>query len=73
MNKTSEIEFDSTPVVMQIVYDLGGIKYVPHYRKPGVFVGPGYYRDNMLEYSARYLEVAGAKSNLYPLWERLCS
>jgi len=40
---------------------------VPHYQKPGVFVGPG--RDSP-ERSASQLMMAGAIPKSYPLWPR---
>jgi hypothetical protein len=53
--------------VMQHVFVLNGIMHVPHYQKPGVFVGPG--RDSP-ERSASQLMMAGAIPKSYPLWPR---
>jgi len=55
---------------MQAVYILGEVTYVPHYRNPSVFVGPGYPVFNKIRYSEEELVHAGAKRNGYPLWKR---
>jgi hypothetical protein len=55
---------------MQTVYILGEVTYVPHYRNPSVFVGPGYPVFNKTRYSEEQLVYAGAKRNGFPLWKR---
>jgi len=55
---------------MQTVYVLDGVTYVPHYRSPSVFVGPGYPRFTTQRYSAEELRDAGAQKGDLPLWKR---
>ena len=55
---------------MQTVYVLNGITYVPHYRNPSVFVGPGYPRFTRQRYSDTDLRNAGAQQGSFPLWKR---
>lgn len=52
------------------VYRLGPVVYVPHYKVEGVFVGPGYPRQDAREWSAAQLLAIGGKEETYPLSER---
>lgn len=53
------------------VYRLGQIVYVPHYRRPTEFVGPGYHEEkNRVSYSASQLSDAGATPEQMFLWPR---
>lgn len=52
------------------VYRLGPTIFVPHYTVEGVFVGPGYPRQDAREWSASQLVDRGAKCDTYPLSER---
>jgi hypothetical protein len=54
----------------QIVYDLKGITYVPHYRNSSIFVGPGYPRHTNTRYSEAELLLRGAKPRTEFLWSR---
>jgi hypothetical protein len=54
----------------QIVYDLKGITYVPHYRNNSIFVGPGYPRHTNTRYSDVELMMLGAKPRAEFLWSR---
>ena len=55
---------------MQTVYVLNNITYLPHYRNPSVFVGPGYPRFTLQRYSDTDLRNAGAQQGGFPLWKR---
>lgn len=55
---------------MQTVYILGEVMYVPNYRNPHVYVGPGYPLFNKNRYSEEELVYAGAKRSGFPLWRR---
>ena len=55
---------------MQTVYTLGEVTYVPHYRNPKVFVGPGYPIFNKFRYTEEQMVYAGAVRNAFPLWRR---
>jgi len=57
-------------IFMQTVYTLGEVMYVPHYRNPHVFVGPGYPLFNKYRYSEEQLVFAGAQRGGFPLWKR---
>ena len=46
---------------------LNGVRYLPHYRIPGVFVGPGRPAPQFTEYE---LESRGAKPEKVLLWPR---
>jgi len=59
-----EWEQSHAPIAMQRTYLLNGIRYLPHYLKPGVFVGPGRPAP---EYGAHALTTAGAVEESYPL------
>lgn len=52
------------------VYYLDGIYYLPHYRNPHVYIGPGYPRLNVKRYSEKELAEAGAKITRKMLWPR---
>ena len=60
----------TTVIGFLIVYVLNGITYVPHYRNPSVFVGPGYPRFTRQRYSDTDLRNAGAQQGSFPLWKR---
>ena len=47
-----------------------GVEYVPHYFKPGIWVGPGYGRHNETEYTEEQLIVADAVAKETMLWPR---
>jgi hypothetical protein len=57
-------------LIMQAVFVLNGITYVPHYRNREIFVGPGYPKHNQHRYSASDLVQMGAKSSSAALWQR---
>ena len=67
MTTIQERNVTAETTVMQRVFVLNGIMHLPHYNKPGVFVGPG--RDSP-EHSAAQLMMAGAIQEDYPLWPR---
>lgn len=53
---------DQAETVMQNVYVIGGIMYVPKYRDQGRFIGPC-----GKTYAAHQLRAAGAAMTTYPL------
>lgn len=53
-----------------VVYDYGGITYVPHYRNKNIFVGPGYPFNNTTRYTDLELQLRGAKPRTMMLWNR---
>jgi hypothetical protein len=55
---------------MQTVFILNEVTYVPHYRNPSVFVGPGYPIFNKERYSQEQLVAGGAKRSALALWKR---
>jgi hypothetical protein len=55
---------------MQTVFILNEVTYVPHYRNPSVFVGPGYPIFNKDRYSQEQLVSGGAKRSALALWKR---
>lgn len=57
-------------LISQVVYELNGITYVPHYRNSDIFVGPGYPKKSQMRYSAKELELYGAKARQHMLWSR---
>lgn len=61
---------DTAETQPQIVYCIGQVTYVPHYRNKDVFVGPGYPRHTQAQYSAKQLIAAGASQSVYSLWPR---
>jgi hypothetical protein len=61
---------DKEETFMQIAYVLNGITYLPHYRNPSVFVGPGYPRFILQRYSDTDMFNAGAQQGKLPLWKR---
>ena len=66
-------KFDNAPknpTTEHTVYVLNGVVHLPHYYKTGVFVSPGYGRQNMSEYSDTELIRAGAKQDVRHLWVR---
>lgn len=63
----------SVPAPREFVtaYRLSNVLYVPHYRHPSRFVGPGYHeQNNPTTYSAETLLDAGAKPSEEFLWPR---
>ena len=56
--------------VMQDVYVLNGIIYLPHYQKPGRFVHPGTDRHTSKTLAGHELRDAGAVKTTHPLWPR---
>lgn len=52
------------------VYKLGGLIYVPHYRNPNAYVGPGYPRWTANTYSRVELMDAGAHEFTMALFPR---
>jgi len=63
-------EYATKDLIETTVYTLKGVTYVPHYRNPSVYVGPGYPRFNQTRYAAHELIDAGAKSREMLLWTR---
>ena len=61
---------DKEETVLQIVYIAKGITYVPHFRNPSVFVGPGYPRHTQTQYSVNDLIQGGARKEAHLLWRR---
>jgi hypothetical protein len=62
---------EAAPRDLVTVYRLGRIVYVPHYRYPEKFVGPGYHEQKRrVSYSDRELCEAGATPELMFLWPR---
>jgi hypothetical protein len=57
-------DVNSAPIAMQGTLVLGAMRYLPHYLKQGVFVGPG---RPPVEYGAAALIAAGAVKETYPL------
>ena len=47
-------------ITPRIAYELFGVVYLPHYTKPGVFVSPGYPRQNADELTSAQLLIRGA-------------
>lgn len=70
----------NAPRDLGTAYRLGSVVYVPHYRRPNVFVGPGYHEEsgqlkslpnsNKVTYSASELIEAGAVPEQRFLWPR---
>jgi len=70
----------TAPRDLVTAYRLGPVVYVPHYRRPNVFVGPGYHEkvgtleslpnSNKVTYSASELIDAGAVPEQKFLWLR---
>jgi hypothetical protein len=52
------------------VYTLKGIKYVPHYKNPSAYVGPGYPRSNRNWFTKEQLLAAGATESVQQLLQR---
>lgn len=61
---------DLAPVEDHTVYVHGQITYVPHYRFPHIYVGPGYPKHNAKHWGAKELESLGAKPQKAMLWQR---
>ena len=57
-------------LILQTVFVLNGLTYVPHYRNRDVFVGLGYPKHNQHRYSASDLVQMGAKPSSAALWQR---
>jgi hypothetical protein len=62
-----EWDGSGAPITMQKTLVLGDIRYLPHYQKPGVFVGPGVPAP---EFGTHALVTAGAVEESYPLLVR---
>jgi len=54
----------------QAVYRLGRVVYVPHYRKPNLYVGPGFPRHDPNMYYPGELLAKGCVKDHMSLWER---
>lgn len=52
------------------VYQWGAITFVPHYRNPTAFVGPGYPEKAPKLWTERELIAVGAKPKQMQLWAR---
>jgi hypothetical protein len=61
---------DTAETQLQIVYRLGKITYLPHYRNSSVFIGPGYPLRTQAQYSVMDLLAAGAQKDTLALWHR---
>lgn len=71
MTDTQNTHTESKEEVFSIrCYELDGIVYVPHYKHPNSYVGPGYGKQHNNEYSAYMLERRGAKPRYEVLWKR---
>jgi hypothetical protein len=66
------IKKDTEPhqVEETICYRVAQIIYVPHYRNPHVFVGPGYPKLNITRFSEDELKSCGAVPIKRMLWPR---
>ncbi|NBT76538.1 MAG: hypothetical protein EBT15_11370 [Betaproteobacteria bacterium] len=64
---TTKVMAETIP---QRVYVLNGITYVPHYTKPGLFVGPGFGRQHHNVHLTSTLMALGATAEMQPLWPR---
>jgi hypothetical protein len=62
-----EWDGSGAPTIMQKILVLGDIRYLPHYQKPDVFVGPGRPAP---EFGTHALVTAGAVEESYPLLVR---
>lgn len=49
------------------VYKLKGITYVPHYKNPDAYVGPGYPNNGRIWFTREQLLAAGAKESIEQL------
>ena len=60
---------EPAPRTTQRVYVLDGVVHVPHYHKPGRWVGPGYPEvcDARMEWE---MLIAGGIPSIATLWER---
>lgn len=73
MNEATQDQANKTiaPHDLMTVYRLGQIVYVPHYRRPTEFVGPGFHEEkNRVTYSESELYDAGAIPEQMFLWPR---
>jgi hypothetical protein len=52
-----------------LCFKINNVFYMPHYTK-NCFVGPGYGRQNLREYSQDELLVKGAKARKIEMWTR---
>jgi len=52
------------------VYKWGQVTFVPHFSKPGVYVGPGYPLHTKTEWSPQSLVAVGARPEKAFLWCR---
>ena len=52
------------------VYKLRGITYVPHYKNPDAYVGPGYPNNGRTWYTSEQLLAAGAQESAAQLLSR---
>lgn len=64
------IEYATKDLIETTVYKKNGVTYVPHYRNPSVYVGPGYPKFTLARYSVSELIAAGAESKTMMLWPR---
>jgi hypothetical protein len=64
------LEFVEQPHQEQWAMRLDGVNYLPHYRLPYTYVGPGYGRLNMHEYTQADLESIGGYPVRMHLWPR---
>jgi hypothetical protein len=55
----------------QTVFTYKGVTYVPHYTKPGVFVGPGYPRHDDREHTLEFMKAIGAQAEAMMLSPRM--
>lgn len=56
------MKYDHADKVSTIVYKLGDIIYLPHYKHVNTYVRPGYGREHFDTYTAAQLIFAGAKT-----------
>lgn len=66
MTKPHEPFEERTPY---LVFQLGGVTFLPHYANESVYVGPG-YRTGDVAYSELYLRKCGATESTMNLWKR---
>ena len=70
MEKARRLEFIEQPRAEQWAMRLDGVYYLPHYRLPYTYVGPGYGRLNFLEYTQADLQTIGGFPVRMHLWPR---
>ena len=72
-----DTEFESPDFAQYKCYKMGGILYIPHYVKPGVYVAPSIKTTNAFgrpDFAARYfykheLIAMGASETMETLWK----